>query len=276
MSLDKKNNNIVSQSPHPQGPDLTHEKPSHDLVRLNRFCAQSGLGSRRFCDTLISSGKIVVNGAVIKELGTKINPDRDKVQFRGAPVRPEGSSVYMAYHKPRGVMVTKLDPQGRETIYTALAKSGVTIDNLRYIGRLDFNSEGLLLLTNDGNIIHSLTHPRYHIKKVYEVCIDRKVLAEDIKKMVEDGVVSENQTLRAGKITPLQLKTSDGIWYSIDLYEGKRRQIRRMFEALGYSIARLIRVQFASAKIGDLQPGKTRLLSEREIAALLAAGYPQK
>jgi 23S rRNA pseudouridine2605 synthase len=272
MSLDKKHKGALIESVNSRDSDNV----SQNLMRLNRYCAQRGLGSRRSCDTLISSGKILVNGIVVKELGTKINTQCDKVEYNGSSVRPVRPPMYMAYHKPPGVMVTKSDPEGRETVYTALARTGIAIDDLRYVGRLDFNSEGLLLLTNDGNLIHALTHPRYHIKKVYEVCIDRRAAATDIKTMITDGIVSETQTLRAGNITAMNLKTTDGFWYSIDLYEGKRRQIRRMFESLGYTIKRLKRVQFASVKIGDLQPGKTRILNQREVAALLAAGFPQK
>jgi 23S rRNA pseudouridine2605 synthase len=245
-----------------------------ETVRLNRYCAQCGLGSRRQCDTLIASGRIRVNGEAVLQLGTKIDPSRDRVEFRGKPLAPPNRAVYLAYHKPRGVIVTQHDPQGRETVFEALAKAGHHAVGLRYIGRLDFNSEGLLLLTTDGSLVHALTHPRYHIKKVYEVCVDKKVLAADARAMVDRGVESEGQVLRAGNVSALNLKTDDGHWYSVDLYEGKKRQIRRIFEGLGYGVARLRRVQFASVKLGDLPAGRARSLTEREVAALLAAGFP--
>jgi 23S rRNA pseudouridine2605 synthase len=243
------------------------------LLRLNRYCAMCGLGSRRSCDTLIAAGRILVNGKKSSELGVKIDPAVDKVEYNGRLVASVKPSQYMAYHKPAGIIVTKADPEGRVTIYDALKREGHDISDLKYIGRLDFNSEGLLLLSNDGNLIHALTHPRYHIKKVYEVCIDRMLAANDAHIMAEDGIESEGQILRVGAISAMNLKTSSGHWYAIDLYEGKKRQIRRIFEALGYTVVRLKRVQFASVKIGDLQPGKARMLTEREIAALLAAGF---
>ncbi len=245
-----------------------------NLVRLNRYCAQCGLGSRRHCDTLIESGRIRVNGEAIHRLGVKIDPRCDKVEYAGNILRPADGAVYLAYHKPRGVIVTQSDPQGRETVYDALEKIGHAAPGLRYIGRLDFNSEGLLLLTSDGNLVHALTHPRYHIKKVYEVCVDKMVLAGDARIMVTEGVESEGQLLRAGNVSAMSLKTVDGHWYSVDLYEGKKRQIRRIFEGLGYAVKRLKRIQFASVKLGDLQPGTARLLTEKEVAALLAAGFP--
>jgi len=247
-----------------------------DLVRLNRYCARCGLGSRRSCDTLIASGKIMVNGKKVTELGIKIDPNKDRVEYAGGAVKPVRPHVYMAYHKTRGVMVTKMDPEGRPTVYDALTRAGHNVDDLRYIGRLDFNSEGLLLLTNDGDLVHALTHPRYHIKKVYEVCIDKQLAASDARTMRDEGVESEGRLLKVGDVSAMNLKTGDGQWYGVDLYEGKKRQIRRIFEGLGYTVVRLKRVQFASVKIGDLQPGAARVLSEREVAALMAAGYPAK
>ncbi|HEX7509873.1 MAG TPA: pseudouridine synthase [Chitinivibrionales bacterium] len=246
------------------------------LVRLNRYCARCGLGSRRSCDTLIASGKIMVNGKKVTELGVKIDPQRDKVEYSGGSVRPVRPNTYLAYHKPRGVMVTSSDPQGRPTVYDALRRAGYDADDLRYIGRLDFNSEGLLLLTNDGDLIHALTHPRYHIKKVYEVCVDKILAPADARRMREEGIESEGQILKVGDVVAMNLKTDDGHWYGVDLYEGKKRQIRRIFEALGYEVKRLKRTQFAAIKIADLQLGAARQLTEMETAALMAAGFPVK
>ncbi len=250
--------------------------PDSNCIRLNRYCAQCGLGSRRSCDTLIASGRIKVNGKPITELGVKIDPHHDKVEYNGNIVLPVRPPLSIAYCKPRGVIVTKHDPQGRETVFDALEKAGHDVSDLRYIGRLDYDSEGLLLLTNDGPLVHALTHPRFHIKKVYEVCIDRILKIADCRKMTLDGIVSEDQVLRTGNIVSMDLKTIDGHWYSIDLYEGKKRQIRRIFEALGYTVKRLKRIQFASIKIGTLQPGESRVLTQREVSSLHASGYPLK
>ena len=254
--------------------DTTRAETDDDggLMRLNRYCALCGLGSRRFCDTIIASGKILLNGKRVIEHGNKIDPRRDTVHYEGRTLRPLRPYTCLAYHKPRGVMVTKSDPEGRPTVYEALKRAGHEADDLRYIGRLDFNSEGLLLLTNDGALVHALTHPRYHIKKVYEVCINKKLAAADAARMRDEGVASEGQLLRVGAVSAMN-GTAEGRWYSIDLYEGKKRQIRRIFEALGYAVVRLKRVQFASVKTGDLRPGAARTLTMREVAALKAAGY---
>jgi 23S rRNA pseudouridine2605 synthase len=251
----------------------TAEDPDK-LMRLNRFCARCGLGSRRFCDTLIESGKISVNGTRVTELGVKINPAKDKVEHAGKLLTQGNSYHYIAYHKPRGVMVTKSDPEGRATIYEALQIAGFNADGLNYVGRLDFNSEGLILMTDDGDCIHALTHPRYQIKKIYEVRINKKLSVADAQKMITDGVISEDQLLHAGDIHEVLPIIEGEYWYEIDLYEGKKRQIRRMFEELGYLVIRLKRRQFASVKLGALPLGAYRQLTEKEIAALRAAGYP--
>jgi 23S rRNA pseudouridine2605 synthase len=244
-----------------------------DFIRLNRFCARCGLGSRRSCDTLIVSGKISVNGKRVTELGTKINPVSDNVEYEGKILKPGGSYRYLAYHKPRGVMVTKSDPEGRATIYEALRIAGCNADGLNYVGRLDFNSEGLILLTNDGDLIHALTHPRYQIKKMYEVRSNKKLAIDDAQAMITEGVASEDQVLFAGDIHEINTNVQGEHWYEIVLYEGKQRQVRRMFEALGYQVVRLKRTQFASVKLGPLPLGAVRPLTEKEISALLAAGW---
>ncbi len=246
-------------------------------VRLNRFLAQCGLGSRRKADELISGGNVFVNGKKIVELGMKINPAIDKVEYHGNVVKPFRALEYIAYYKPRNVVVTKNDPEKRETVYDALRKSGYEVDYLNYIGRLDFTSEGLLLLTNDGELIHALTHPRFHIKKVYMVKVDRQLETGEIQKLL-DGVESEGQILHAGAVRAVSLPSPDRVqyWYEIDLYEGKNRQIRRMFEALGILVGRLRRIQFGSVKLGNMQPGEVRPLTEREIGSLKNTGYKLK
>ena len=247
-----------------------HKEPG--AIRLNRFLAQCGLGARRKCDELIESGHVFVNGMKIKQLGTKVSPS-DKVEYRGNVVKPLQRLEYWAYFKPRGVMVTKTDPEGRPTLYQALAKSGFNATHLNYIGRLDYLSDGLLLLTNDGSLIHALTHPRYQIKKVYEVQINRILQDGDREKLLA-GITSEGQLLRAGAI-----KRTGGdtvrFRYEVTLYEGKNRQLRRMFESLTYQIVQLRRTIFASVKLGDQVDGTVRPLTEREVAALKGAGFPQ-
>jgi 23S rRNA pseudouridine2605 synthase len=251
----------------------TMEKTTPDslnLIRLNRFLAQCGLGARRKCDELIKSGHVLVNGVKVAELGTKVSID-DKVEYRGKTAVRVRRLEYWAYHKPPGVMVTKDDPQGRTTVFKALQQAGFDAGHLNYIGRLDYVSEGLLLFTNDGSLIHGVTHPRYHIKKVYKVQINRPLAGFDEEKLLR-GIESEGQVLHAGAVKKIKGPAA-GNWYEVDLYEGKNRQLRRMFEALHYQVVRLLRIRFASVRLDDLAVGAIRPLTPREIAGLKSTGY---
>ncbi|MBD3392085.1 MAG: pseudouridine synthase [Chitinivibrionales bacterium] len=243
-------------------------------VRLNRYLAQCGLGSRRECDRLIAAGSVAVNGTTVKELGTRVDLSRDTVTVAGKRAGRALPLQYVACHKSRGIMVTAKDPQGRETVYDALGKKGFNASHLKYVGRLDRDSEGLLLMTNDGDLVHALTHPRFHIKKSYLVRIERKLLPEHAGQMTGAGVRSNGQTLTAGKVSPRETEGITGEhWYVVDLYEGKNRQIRRMFESFGYEIIRLKRTQFGTVKLGSLRRGSYRFLEPREIAGLRRLGH---
>jgi 23S rRNA pseudouridine2605 synthase len=240
--------------------------------RLNKYLARCGLGSRRSCDSLIAGGRIYVNDAKVTELGTKVAIGKDRVAYLGRSLEPVMEHRYIAYHKPQTIIVTKNDPEGRITVFDALRQGGCDVSGLNYVGRLDVASEGLLLLTNDGSIIHALTHPRYHIKKVYDVQVNRKLSAGDISTMTGPGIESEGQILRAGDV--LDTGADGRFWYRVDLYEGKKRQIRRMFESLGCSVLRLRRIQFAAVKLDGLASGAFRELTSREVAMLRSAGFP--
>ncbi len=240
-------------------------------IRLNRFLAMCGLGSRRKCDEIISSGKVYVNGQRATELGVKVDPTRDSVEYLGETLNCITQMKYLAYYKPVGIIVTKHDPEGRTTIYQDIEAKGVESQNLKYAGRLDYNSEGLLVLTNDGDLIHALTHPRFGIKKVYEVKTRKPLTKEDSQQLIA-GVPSKDQILRAGGITGIEGK-NDPCWVKIDLYEGKNRQIRRMLEAVGNEVLRLKRIQFSSVKLGAMKPGEIRELTEKEIRGVRNTGY---
>ena len=234
------------------------EKKDMEEIRLNRFLAQCGIASRRKADELIASGNIYLNGERVTELGAKVKPGVDKVEYRGKEIKPFHALQYIAYHKPRGVVVTRSDPEGRDTVYDVLREKGQDISHLNYVGRLDLMSEGLLLLTNDGDLIHALTHPRFGIKKTYKVKVDRKMSTEEVQKLIS-GVESEGVILHAGAIREIDEPSQIvQVWYEIDLYEGKNRQIRRMLEVLGIKVSRLRRVQFGSVKLGSLPSGESR------------------
>jgi pseudouridine synthase len=245
-------------------------------IRLNRYLARHGLGSRRQCDRLIAAGKVAINGSVVTELGTRVDPARDRVTVGGEALRPVRPPEYLAYHKPRGPLVTAHDPHGRETIYDALERTGRDVRHLRYVGRLDRNSEGLLLLTNDGDLVHALTHPRFHVKKQYEVLVERPLSEAEVTRMTGEGIESEGMRLHAGAVRRAAKPDERGVWYEVDLYEGKNRQIRRMFGALGNDVIRLRRTQFGVVKLRGLRRGAVRELGEREVTGLLKLGHPVK
>ncbi|MCL2218788.1 MAG: rRNA pseudouridine synthase [Chitinispirillia bacterium] len=251
-----------------------NDKDGQGLTRINKYLAQCGLGARRKCDELVESGHIYVNGQKVTELGFKVNSKVDRVEYKGRQLRPIRKLEYYAYCKPREVMVTNKDPEGRLTIYEALRRDGLDADLLKYVGRLDYLSEGLLLLTNDGDLIHALTHPRFAIKKVYRVRIGRPLEPADIKKLI-DGVESEGQLLRAASVDLINIK-DDQYWYEIALMEGKNRQIRRMLDGVGHEVRRLRRVAFGSVKLGDMKAGEYRELTPREIGGLKNAGFKNR
>lgn len=246
-------------------------------VRLNRYLAQCGSQSRRKADELIRGGHIFVNGQRVNELGISVIPGVDTVEFHGKIIKPLHSLEYYALNKPREVMVTKSDPEGRVTVYDVFNDAGINADHLKYVGRLDYQSEGLLLFTNDGDLIHAVTHPRYAIKKVYQVKVSR-VLTSDEIELFKNGVESQGQLLRAGDVREISepLEDRKQFWYEIDLYEGKNRQVRRMMEVIGVQVGRLRRTRFGCVKLDDLASGAVRRLTEKEIAGLGAAGYTIK
>ncbi|MDR3012828.1 MAG: rRNA pseudouridine synthase [Chitinispirillales bacterium] len=250
------------------------DNSGNNHLRINKYLAQCGLGARRKCDELVLTGHIYVNGQKITELGTKVDPKVDKVEYKGKQLRPIRKLEYYAYCKPRGVMVTNNDPEGRPTIYETLRRDGLDADLLKYVGRLDYLSEGLLLLTNDGDLIHALTHPRFQIKKVYMVRTGRPLDDGDISKLTS-GIESEGQLLRAASVNSIDVKQEQH-WYEITLFEGKNRQIRRMLEGIGQEVRRLRRVAFGSVKLGNMNAGEYRELTVREIGGLKNTGFKNR
>lgn len=232
-------------------------------LRLQKFLSERGLASRREAEKLILAGQVRVNGVLVKELGTKIDPEIDEVTFRGKAVLKQPAAVYYLLHKPRNTIVTRKDPEGRKTVYELIPHLHPSV---RTVGRLDFDSEGLLLLTNDGDLAYRLTHPSFEIKKVYEVQVNEAVLPENIRQL-ERGVMLEGEKTAPAKIKAKSSRAKD-FWYSIEIHEGKKRQVRRMFEWAGVKVLRLIRVKLGPLSLGNLEKGKWRELKSEEIEAL--------
>jgi pseudouridine synthase len=232
-------------------------------IRLNKFLRDCHLGSRRKCELLITRGQVAVNGAVVSEIGTLVDPLVDEVAVDGENVTPVAERFYIAAYKPRGVVVTASDPHARETVFQAI---GDLPEGSFTIGRLDMESEGLLLLTNDGKLSHRLSHPRFAIERVYEVEVSGAV-GEGVVERLMTGVELEDGIARAKSVEVLR-KDSDTSRLKVTLTEGKKREIRRMMAVCGHEVTFLKRTRFGTVTIGELAPGEWRYLSRDEVRGL--------
>jgi len=229
-------------------------------IRLQKILAELGIASRRKVETMIEEGRVMVNGKVA-EIGQKADPDLDHIKLDGKLLtRRPGPKVYYAFHKPRGVVSTLEDPQERPTVGDYLRRIKARIYP---IGRLDFDSEGLLLLTNDGDFTHDVLHPTKKTPKVYQVKVKGVLSDQDIVPL-EKGIYLEDGKTAPAKVKKLR-KTKENSWVEITIYEGKKRQIRRMLHRVGHSVLRLVRVKVGGIELGGLAPGEMRPLTQKEI-----------
>lgn len=232
------------------------------MERLNKYLAHAGVGSRRHCDALIAAGRVKVNGRAVADLGLKIDPENHAVSVDDHPVKVE-KLVYWAVNKPVGYLCTNDDPAGRPRAVELLPH----VEQRVYtVGRLDEASEGLLLMTNDGELAHALMHPRYSIPKTYLVLVAGKPTPDDIQKLL-DGVWLSDGKVRAKDVRRLKPQ-GDSTWLRVVLTEGKNREIRRMLAQLGHKVLRLRRVAVGPVKLDKLPKGKARRVSETELAEL--------
>jgi 23S rRNA pseudouridine2605 synthase len=232
------------------------------MERLNKFLAHAGVGSRRHCDTLISAGRVKVNGRVVTNLGTKVEAGTHQVMVDDSPIRLE-RSVYWVVHKPVGYLCTNHDPSGRPLATDLIPH----VEQRVYtVGRLDESSEGLLLLTNDGDLAHKLMHPRYQVEKTYLVLVAGKPSVADLDRLLE-GVWLSDGKVRAKKVRRIKPQ-GDSTWLRIVLCEGKNREIRRMLAKLGHKVLRLRRIAIGPVLLDKLPKGKSRKLSLPELEQL--------
>lgn len=233
------------------------------LVRLQKYIASAGVTSRRKAEELILEGRVSVNGEVCRVLGTKIDPEKDEVMVDGQRVKPK-KRLYVALHKPPGYICTRRDPQKRKTIFDLLPPEW---GNLYPVGRLDRASEGLIFLTNDGEFCLRLTHPRYGITKTYIAHIEGRI-ERDILERLCKGVYHSGEKLRATRARLMSANNTSSV-VELELKEGKNREVRRLFQAVGFKVVKLIRTKIGSIKLGELPQGKWRVLTETEIKSLL-------
>lgn len=236
---------------------------SLSMVRLQKFLADAGIASRRSAEQFIVDGRVEVNGQPVRQLGSKVDPLHDKVTVDGKPIRAR-RKLYIALHKPRGCVCSRKDEFDRPTIYELIPKEW---DNVQSVGRLDYDTEGLIFLTNDGQFALRLTHPRYEVSKKYVATVEGRVEPEMLENMVR-GVFHEGERLKAKKAHLVSATKSVSV-AELELTEGKNREVRRMFESQGASVKQLKRVQIGKIKLGELKPGKWRALTEPEINSLL-------
>lgn len=234
-------------------------------IRLQKHLADCGLGSRRACEKLITAGRVYIDGEKVTELGTKVDPDTQKVVCNGKLAAKE-AAITLLLNKPPKIICTSDDPQNRTTVLDLLEDLP---ERVYTVGRLDFMSEGLIIVTNDGDLAHALMHPRYHVEKIYKVWIDSPIGYHQLQKMTR-GIPNKGETLRVLNIDEGKHSRS-GVEYTITLGEGKNRHIRRLMEHFDKKVFRLMRVSIGPIRLDELKPGEWRRAKPAELKILRAA-----
>lgn len=237
-----------------------------DGVRLQKVLAQAGFGSRRACEELIGRGHVEVDGVLVTELGLRVDPAAAVIHVDGLRVQLDQDKVTLALNKPQGVVSTMHDPQGRPSVAEFVRNRE---ERLFHVGRLDADSEGLLLLTNDGELANRLSHPRYEIPKTYVVTVEGGPIYPRIVKELTRGVELDDGTARMDAVKVLQ-EVPDATLLEVVLHEGRNRIVRRMFDAVERPVTRLVRTRIGPIRLGDLKPGRTRVLGRVELGQLMA------
>lgn len=234
------------------------------MERLQKIIARAGLASRREAERWIQEGRVTVNGAVVKKLGSQADPDKDKIKVNGKLLATP-SRLYYLFHKPAGLITSMDDPEGRPHLGQRLEYLGKR-GRVLPVGRLDFNTEGALLLTNDGELAHRLTHPRYQVPKSYRIKISGSPSEAELDRL-RRGIKLEDGMTAPANVRLLE-SLRKGAWVEVEIREGRYREVRRMFEALGYFVEKLIRVRFGPIRLASLPSGEIRPLLPREISTL--------
>jgi len=238
------------------------------MERLQKIIARAGLASRREAERWIVEGRITVNGTVVNKLGSQADPFKDSIKIDGKRVKSAAAPLYYALHKPPGVITTLHDPQHRPDITPYIARLGEK-RRVFPVGRLDFNTTGLLLLTNDGELAMRLAHPRYGVPKLYRVKLSACPTEEELNEL-RKGIRLEDGMTAPARVRVIE-KLRKNAWVEIEVHEGKKREVRRMFEALNYFVEKLIRIKIGPINLGALAVGELRPLYQSEVMALKVA-----
>ena len=235
--------------------------------RLQKILSRAGIASRRGAETVMSQGRVTVNGVAVTRLGTKADLDRDDIRVDGVRLRPPAAPVYLLLNKPKGVVTTRHDPEGRATVMDLVP----AVQGLFPVGRLDVTSEGVLLLTNDGAFAERVAHPRYEVPRVYEAKVrgvpDARTLAG-----LRKGIRVEGELLSVDRVRILE--ADKNAWLELTLHEGKHHEVRRLLEAVGHPVAKLRRVAIGTLNLRGLGPGEFRHLTPQEVRQLREGGRP--
>jgi pseudouridine synthase len=240
------------------------------VERLQKVLARAGIASRRAAERLIVDGRVTVNGEIVTRLGTRIDPERDAVKVDGRRIAARGPGrVYLMMNKPRGMMTTLSDPEGRPTVADLLERVRARVFP---VGRLDFNTEGLLLLTDDGDLAESLMHPRHAVPKTYVAKV-RGLPSREALARLRKGVEIEGRPTLPAKV---QLtKPGHNAWVEVTVVEGRKHQVRQMLQAVGHPVVKLRRTRYAGLGLGDLRPGRVRPLTDEEVRRLRSWTEPR-
>jgi 23S rRNA pseudouridine2605 synthase len=240
--------------------------------RLQKILAAAGVGSRRHCETLIVTGRVSVNGKVISQLGAKADPEKDKICLDGSPIDTSQDRLYILLNKPVGYTSTRFDKFAEKTVVELVS----AIDAYLYpVGRLDVDTSGLMILTNDGNFAHLMTHPSHEINKVYVVEVRGKVTPDELRQLRTGVDLEDGKTAPARAILLSYSDASNISTVEITIHEGRKRQVRRMLAAVGHRVIKLARVRLGSLDIEGLQEGHYRFLTKKEISDLSKLATPK-
>jgi pseudouridine synthase len=246
------------------GPDSLTDVPGG--IRLQKVLAAAGVGSRRYCEEMIGAGRVEVDGEIVRRFGARVDPQTQVIRVDGRRIPAREDLVYLALNKPAGVLTSMSDPRGRPTIADYLGDRG---ERLFHVGRLDYDTEGLMLLTNDGELAHRLAHPSYGVLKTYLADVAGP-LSRDLGRRLMTGIELDDGLATADRFRVVE-RAGQRALVEITLHEGRKHIVRRMLAEAGHPVSRLVRTQVGPVALGPLKPGTTRRLTTREIGELYAA-----
>ncbi|NEG69117.1 pseudouridine synthase [Bifidobacterium choloepi] len=244
-----------------------HEDNTNEGIRLQKLLAQAGFGSRRKCEEMITEGRVEVDGELVTTLGTRVDPKKQRIRVDGSRVNLNTHHVTLALNKPKKVLSAMEDPKGR---YTLADIVGDKYDRIFHMGRLDYDSEGLILMTNDGELSQHVMHPKYEVEKTYIATLEGHLSGNVCHRLVRTGVQLDDGWIKLDKCTILDSGRDQTI-VRVVLHSGKNRIVRRIFGSIGFPVRRLVRTQIGPIKLGDLKPGSYRVLSQTEVRSLQKA-----